>query len=168
VHGIYPYNLRFPGQIFDGQAGLHQNGFRDYDPAIGRYPQSDPIGLNAGINTYTYTRSNPMRHRDPLGLDIWVEGPSGNEPEFHQSVNVGDPFGTYTSMSYGVGPGCLAGCVYFDQEKGGEIEHYSQLLPGDRLESFGLSGSLDLPPDARVYAVGEQPPRLVPLLAGAL
>jgi hypothetical protein len=26
------YNVRFPGQIFDGQAGLHQNYFRDFDP----------------------------------------------------------------------------------------------------------------------------------------
>ena len=34
-----------PGQVFDGQAGLHANVFRDYDPAVGRYPQSDPIGL---------------------------------------------------------------------------------------------------------------------------
>jgi RHS repeat-associated protein len=38
------YNLRFPGQIFDGQAGLHDNGFRAYDPAIGRYPRNDPNG----------------------------------------------------------------------------------------------------------------------------
>jgi RHS repeat-associated protein len=50
------YNLRFPGQVFDGQAGLHQNGFRDFDPAVGRYVESDPAGLRlvsaASINTY--------------------------------------------------------------------------------------------------------------------
>jgi RHS repeat-associated protein len=62
------YNLRFPGQVFDGQAGLHQNGFRDYDPAIGRYPKSDPMGLWAGVNTYAYVRGNPISRRDPLGL----------------------------------------------------------------------------------------------------
>jgi uncharacterized protein RhaS with RHS repeats len=33
--GTFAYNLRFPGQIFDGQAGLHQNDFREYDPATG-------------------------------------------------------------------------------------------------------------------------------------
>jgi RHS repeat-associated protein len=38
-------NVILPGQAFDGQAGLHQNGFRDFDPAIGRYIESDPVGL---------------------------------------------------------------------------------------------------------------------------
>jgi RHS repeat-associated protein len=66
--GAFAYNLRFPGQVFDGQAGLHQNGFRDYDPATGRYPQSDPIGLAGGINPYAYVRGNPASRRDPLGL----------------------------------------------------------------------------------------------------
>jgi RHS repeat-associated protein len=62
------YNLRFPGQIFDGQAGLHQNGFRSYDPAIGRYPTGDPIGLLGGINPYAYVDGSPLSEVDPLGL----------------------------------------------------------------------------------------------------
>jgi RHS repeat-associated protein len=62
------YNLRFPGQVFDGQAGLHQNGFRDYDPAIGGYIHSDPIGLDGGLNTYAYVGGNPMLRTDRLGL----------------------------------------------------------------------------------------------------
>jgi len=66
--GTFPFNLRFPGQIFDGQAGLHQNGFRDYDPAIGRYPTSDPIGLGGGVNTYAYVGNSPMLFIDGEGL----------------------------------------------------------------------------------------------------
>ena len=45
--GTFKYNPRFPGQIYDSHAGLNQNYFRDYDPAIGRYVESDPIGLSA-------------------------------------------------------------------------------------------------------------------------
>src|SRR3954462_15081178 len=39
--GTFAYNLRFPGQLFDGQAGLHPNHLRDYDAATGRYVESD-------------------------------------------------------------------------------------------------------------------------------
>jgi RHS repeat-associated protein len=66
------YNLRFPGQVFDGQAGLHQNGFRDYDPAEGRYVESDPIGLMGGLNPYSYVRAGPMSLADPAGEDAIV------------------------------------------------------------------------------------------------
>src|ERR1700731_333707 len=62
------YNLRFPGQVFDGQAGLHQNYFRDFDPAIGRYAESDPIGIRGGINSYAYVDSGPAQAADPFGL----------------------------------------------------------------------------------------------------
>jgi RHS repeat-associated protein len=63
-----PCIVILPGQLFDGQAGLHQNGFRDYGPAIGRYPTSDPSGLVAGVNTYAYVRDNPISFIDRLGL----------------------------------------------------------------------------------------------------
>jgi RHS repeat-associated protein len=65
--GTFQYNLRFAGQIFDGQAGLHANYHRDYDPATGRYTESDPIGLDGGLNTYAYANGNPASATDPLG-----------------------------------------------------------------------------------------------------
>jgi RHS repeat-associated protein len=61
-------NLRMPGQEFDVDTGLYHNGFRDYNPAWGRYLQSDPAGLAAGVNTYTYAEGNPAQFTDRLGL----------------------------------------------------------------------------------------------------
>jgi RHS repeat-associated protein len=60
--------LRLPGQYFDAETGLHYNYFRDYDPSIGRYGESDPIGLLGGLNTYAYVRSAPLVHSDVSGL----------------------------------------------------------------------------------------------------
>jgi RHS repeat-associated protein len=52
--GSVATNLRFPGQSFDAETGLHYNWFRDYDPSLGRYVESDPIGLLGGSNTKSH------------------------------------------------------------------------------------------------------------------
>ena len=58
-------NLRFAGQYFDRETGLHQNFFRDYSPATGRYVQADPLGIFGGLNTYGYAHNDPLGYIDP-------------------------------------------------------------------------------------------------------
>jgi len=60
--------LRFPGQQATDASGLFYNYQREYEPAVGRYSQSDPIGLEGGISAYAYVNSAPTLATDPLGL----------------------------------------------------------------------------------------------------
>ena len=65
--GALSYPLRFPGQAYVAAAGLHGIGRRDYNPATGRYLESDPIGLAGGLNPYAYAGGNPVSAIDPQG-----------------------------------------------------------------------------------------------------
>jgi RHS repeat-associated protein len=64
----FEFPLRFPGQYFDGETRLAYNYFRDYDAALGRYIQVDPIGLRGGPNLYLYVRGHPNGGTDLQGL----------------------------------------------------------------------------------------------------
>ena len=65
---VVTFNLRYPGQYFDQESGLHYNYHRSYSATIGRYTQADPIDLDGGWNRFNYAESNPLEFTDPLGL----------------------------------------------------------------------------------------------------
>ncbi|MFC4159048.1 RHS repeat-associated core domain-containing protein [Chitinimonas lacunae] len=59
--------LRFQGQYYDNETGLHYNRFRYYDPDISSFTSQDPIKTRGGNNLYSYV-ANPTQQIDPLGL----------------------------------------------------------------------------------------------------
>ncbi|MDR6841213.1 BPSL0067 family protein [Pseudoxanthomonas sacheonensis] len=64
----FVYDLRFPGQRYDSASGMNYNYYRDYEPRVGRYTQSDPIGLWGGVSTFGYVGGSPLIAADPRGL----------------------------------------------------------------------------------------------------
>src|SRR6186713_3709061 len=58
-------------------ASRHYNYYRDYDSAVGRYVESDPIGLRGGLNAYGYVRGLPVSRVDPFGLQTSGPCPLG-------------------------------------------------------------------------------------------
>lgn len=71
---LLSFEMRLPGQLYDSESDQTYNYFRDYEPSTGRHPQSDPLGLRAGISTYGYVFSSPLVWSDPLGLSAKDKG----------------------------------------------------------------------------------------------
>ncbi|MDK2127045.1 RHS repeat domain-containing protein, partial [Parachitinimonas caeni] len=92
--------LRFQGQYYDEETGLHYNRFRYYDPDLGRFVSQDPIGLRGGINLFEYA-PNPLEWIDPMGLSgrkeptPWI--PPGNSKEGWQHIDERHVSGTHAS-----------------------------------------------------------------------
>jgi RHS repeat-associated protein len=71
VTGSITNNLRFPGQYFDDETGLHYNYYRDYNPVVGRYVEADPVGIDRGENhLFVYVRNNAVNWIDPEGTEV--------------------------------------------------------------------------------------------------
>ncbi|TVZ95332.1 putative T7SS-secreted protein [Streptomyces sp. BK340] len=120
--------LRFPGQYFDPETGLHYNYFRHYDPETARYLSPDPLGLTPAPNPTTYVH-NPHTWSDPLGLapeecplnrllygarpGEGLPGPAGVEiprrPTIQELENLTIKHGVEFAVTYKYGPGLNGG-----------------------------------------------------------
>ncbi len=141
----YGWVYQHQGLRYDGGAGLYHARARDLSPSLGRWLQNDPAGFGAGdVDLYRAYGNGPTGALDPGGMDVWIEGPSAKEPFAHQSLNVGDPLGEYSSYSFGRDPdrpfdfslngqGGLMGNVYRDTKLGGKIsqKHYIRTTKED-------------------------------------
>jgi RHS repeat-associated protein len=93
ITGAHTVRLRMPGQIDLGFGGINYNYFRDYDPNVGRYLESDPIGLLGSLNTYAYVDNNPLRWIDPTGEIKLPNDPSGLPGDWQLDPSHRDPNG---------------------------------------------------------------------------
>jgi RHS repeat-associated protein len=63
---VQPY--AYAGRELDAETGLYYYRARSYDPAVGRFLETDPIGIAGGLNLYTYSSNDPTNQLDPFGL----------------------------------------------------------------------------------------------------
>ena len=91
VSDVVENNLRFPGQYADSESGLHYNYFRDYDSSLGRYIESDPIGLRGGNNLFLYALGNPLSNSDLFGLMPATSGRLFGFLQYYLKKEVGNP-----------------------------------------------------------------------------
>lgn len=103
----FVYNLRFPGQYYDSETGFVYNYRRDYDPQLGRYVESDPIGLAGGsYSTYAYAGGNPMSNYDPDGQQVAAGAEVGTLVDPGLGTVIGGVIGAGVEAGAAVYEGC--------------------------------------------------------------
>lgn len=141
------YKPRFPGQYLDDESGLHYNYFRVYDPSLGRYVQSDPIGMLGGKNTYIYVGGSPVQYIDPLGL---LTIAFGGDITITPGVGATYGIGTYITTDDGSGRFDIGGYETFGPTFGAELDAAAGLSVtfGDlgNFQGSGESINIDLGP----------------------
>ncbi len=151
-------SMRFPGQSVDDSSGLHYNYFRDYDPALGRYYQTDPIGLAGGLSTYAYVSANPIVKSDSRGLVQWEGTQSGGSVltggMYTFQLHTKECFGgerTYVTVIF-IGVGAGVGLEFEGTEEQVEIKDiYDNPIP-IIFNSDGFLASADIFGPADSYA----------------
>jgi RHS repeat-associated protein len=152
-------NLRFPGQYFDEETGLHQNGWRYYSEGLGRYLAADPIQSASGQDIYAYALSNPIAYTDPLGLAVLINDMTNGQLTFIRTPELPNApsivITATTNVVRSADPGSQNGFVTYDVNQlfGAEPRPYGSsgayLDTGDRRgrDIHGGGSSLPNPTD---------------------
>lgn len=90
----------YTGREWDREAGLLYLRERYADLLEGRFISKDPIGFKGGINLYSYVLNNPLLHKDPYGLDVYVQNTTA-VGGWHRRIVVDTPSGPY-GVSFGM------------------------------------------------------------------
>ena len=149
ITGTGALNLRFPGQWFQLETGLHYNWHRSYDPTVGRYTQPDPLGFVDGPSVYGYAGGSPQRWADPDGRILAPPkpafGPSGAEACAYGfcggPFGKRDPFCSGPEMGGGGGGGGGAGRFRTPGPSQKQDDRYKKQLETDGRKSLEKSQS---------------------------
>jgi RHS repeat-associated protein len=168
ITGSATNNLRFPGQYFLMEDGLHYNWYRNYDPTIARYIQPDPLGFVNGPSIYAYAGGNPFARIDPLGLTwadnwnmFWSWG-SGN-------ASPNTTYGPASDQSIDMmqSPGVANAVNYFAQKNAGQCPN--QWSPVTNYDyNFGLKGLWQAGANSTQQFVGSYSVNVYPNAHGTL
>ncbi|SMF14138.1 RHS repeat-associated core domain-containing protein [Alteromonadaceae bacterium Bs31] len=139
-------NIRFQGQYFDEETGLHYNRHRYYDPSIGQFTQQDPIGLLGGVNCYQYA-PNPVGWVDPFGLtckeNSWNQFQKQHKGKF---ANSSDASKAYKELKDKQSPWPI-GYTPIEATLLPGTEFNMAYEPGQELDIIGGFGTEDVIPD---------------------
>jgi RHS repeat-associated protein len=142
-------NLRFAGQYYDQETSVHYNYYRDvYDPVIGRYTQTDPIGLASGINPYLYADARPLRFVDATGeATVVVPGSSTGNPTVDATTLALQSMLAEVAEAQGKGAGAVFGTKTHTEfaavvrASGLPVDVEQSFSAGDTVR-YGLCGSI--------------------------